>query len=281
MLERSHGLTDTALEAIEDLERRVLIADGGRLKLEWATLRSRRPTEVRDLLWWQDDQLLGFAGVYGFGWPTLEVAGMVDPKARRRGVGRELFDATLPICREQRAARVLMVVPRPSVGGRALALSLAMPLDHSEHALRLVSRPEDPVIEHPVSRRGATAGDIQALSQLYLDGFGDGRVDTNAPLSDQRVRTLMLIHGHEVVGTVRTTLDGDRAAVYGFVVAAQWRGRGFGRAALDQVCRELFDRGASEVDLEVEVANDRALGLYESLGFRRVVTDDYYELRLT
>ena len=281
MLERSHGLTDAALEAIEDLERRVLVADGGRLKLEWGTLRSRRPTEVRDLLWWEDDQLLGFAGVYGFGWPTLELAGMVDPRVRRRGIGRKLFDATLPICRQQRAERVLMVVPGPSLGGRALALSLAMPLDHSEHALKLLGRPEDPVIERPVSLREATAGDIQALSQLYLDGFGDGRVDTNRPLSDDRARTLMLIHAHEVVGTVRTTLDGDRAAVYGFVVAAQWRGRGIGRAALDQVCRELFDRGAAEVDLEVEVANDRALGLYESLGFRRVVTDDYYELRLT
>jgi ribosomal protein S18 acetylase RimI-like enzyme len=281
MLERSHGLTDAALEAIEDLERRVLMADGGRLKLEWGTLRNRRTEEVRDLLWWEDDRLLGFAGVYGFGWPTLELAGMVDPRGRRRGIGRELFDATLPICRQQRAERVLMVVPRPSVGGRALALSLAMPLDHSEHALRLVSPPEDPVMDHPVALREATAGDIQALSQLYLDGFGDGRMDADRPLSDDRARTLMILHAEEVVGTVRTTLDGDRAAIYGFVVAAQWRGRGIGRAALDHVCRGLFDRGAEEVDLEVEVANDRALGLYESLGFRRVVTDDYYELRLT
>ncbi len=280
MLERSHGLTDAALEAIEDLERRVLMADGGRLKLEWGTLRDRRPTEVCDLLWWAGERLLGFAGIYAFGWPTLELTGIVDPDARRRGIGRALLDAALPICREQRAERLLMVVPRPSAGGRALALSLGMPHDHSEHALKLAHRPAEPSSERSVSLREATDGDIGALSKLYLEGFGDARVDAGRPMSDHRARTLMVVHGREVVGTVRTTLDGDRGAVYGFVVAARWRGRGVGRAALDQVCRELFDRGAAHVDLEVEVANDRALGLYESLGFTRVVTDDYYELRL-
>ncbi len=97
MVEQAQGLTNAALEAIASLERRVLAADGGRLKLEWGDLRHRSSTEVRDLLWWEDGQLLGFLGIYGFeaaaasrspAWST--------PAARRRGIGRALFAAALP-----------------------------------------------------------------------------------------------------------------------------------------------------------------------------------------
>lgn len=90
-----------------------------------------------------------------------------------------------------------------------------------------------------------------------------------------------MIQDRETVGTLALNLDGDRGAVYGFVVASPQRGRGIGRAALGRACRELFDDGATHVDLEVEVVNDRALGLYESIGFRRLVTDDYFELKLS
>ncbi len=102
MIEQAHGLTDSALEAIAGLERRVVAADGGRLKLEWGVLRSRPVDEVRDLLWWEDGRLLGFLGLYVFSGQDLEVTGMVDPDARRRGIGRELFDAALPLCRAAR-----------------------------------------------------------------------------------------------------------------------------------------------------------------------------------
>ena len=88
MIEQAHGLTDSALEAIAGLERRVLAADGGRLKLEWGALRSRpdrrgpRPAVVggraaarlpRDL------RLPRPARSRSPGWSI--------PDARRRGIG--------------------------------------------------------------------------------------------------------------------------------------------------------------------------------------------------
>jgi len=40
VLEQAAGLTPRALKAIAELERRVVEADGGRLKLEWGRLRT-------------------------------------------------------------------------------------------------------------------------------------------------------------------------------------------------------------------------------------------------
>ena len=92
MIERASGLSSEALDAIAELEREVTEVDGGRLKLEWGRLRRRSGDRVEDLLSWEDGRLLGFLGFYGYG-STLELAGMVAPDARRRGIGTALLDA--------------------------------------------------------------------------------------------------------------------------------------------------------------------------------------------
>jgi GNAT superfamily N-acetyltransferase len=113
----ARGLFPRDLRALAELEMRVSTSDGGRLKLEWAVLRARARQDVEDLLWWDGDRLLGFLGLYGFGPPTVEIAGMVDPSARRRRIATALLGAALPICRERGYQRALLVIPRGSVLG--------------------------------------------------------------------------------------------------------------------------------------------------------------------
>ncbi len=280
MIEQASGLGSTALEAITDLERRVLAADGGRLKLEWGVLRNRAADEVRDLLWWEDGQLLGFLGIYGFRPRRFEVTGMVAPEARRRGIGRALFAAALPILEAGGGGQLLLVVPRPSLAGGELARSLGMTYEHSEHALTLPARPTAVPADRELTLRQANTADLSVLSRLYEDGFGDGEVEESR-LNSERSRTMMIMHGSEAVGTIALAHEGARGAIYGFVVESSRRGRGIGRQALRSACHELFDAGADHVDLEVEVDNEGALGLYTKVGFEPVATDDYYELILS
>jgi ribosomal protein S18 acetylase RimI-like enzyme len=280
MIEQARGLNNTALEAIACLERRVLAADGGRLKLEWGVLSNRSNDEVRDILCWGDGRLLGFLGIYGFrpGW--FEVTGMVDFTARRRGIARALFTAALPIVQEADCVHLLMVVPRVSVGGGEFARSFGMTYEHSEHALTLGTRPAAGPADPALALRQATESDLPELSRLYMDGFGNGDV-SDRPLASDRSRTLMITRSGETVGTVALAREEARGAIYGFVVDSSRRGRGIGRQALRSACSELFASGASRVDLEVEVDNERALGLYTKVGFEPVATDDYYELLLS
>ncbi len=285
MIEHACGLNDAALEAIAGLERRVIASDGGRLKLEWGVLRSRPSDQVRDLLWWEDGRLLGFAGLYGFNWQWLEVTGMVDPDARGRGIARALWEAALPLCHAHGAERLLMVVPRHSRPGAGLARSLGLALHHSEHALRLSAAPApgpaEPSAEAEIELRTATLADIPVLSHLFDDGFHDGGHVDPGRLTREGTRTMLILRGGEPVGTIAAAHHGDRGSIYGFVVETRWRGQGIGGIALRRVCAELFAAGATHVELEVEVENEGALGLYTQLGFEPLTTEDYYELRPT
>jgi ribosomal protein S18 acetylase RimI-like enzyme len=282
MLELARGLSDGDLRALAELERRVLEVDGGRLKLEWGALRGRDGDRVEDLLWWEDDRLSGFLGLYAFGDrdATVEIAGMVDPPARRRGIATELLDAALPICRARGHERALLVTPRGSVAGREFALGRRAVLEHSEHALVLVEEPTDGPADPQVTLRAATLADISELTRLLDAAFGSPSLDLAARLGEDSSRTLVVERAGVAVGTIRVTRDRDTCGIYGFAVDPAWQGLGIGRDVLRRLCRELRAEGIQRIGLEVAVENDHALRLYTSLGFTRTTTEDYYELPL-
>jgi ribosomal protein S18 acetylase RimI-like enzyme len=273
-------LSRRQLEALATLESRVVSADGGRLKLEWGVLRDRPGDAIRDFLWLEGERALGFLGLYAFGSDRIEITGMVDPEARRRGIATALLDAALPSCRAHGGSAVLIVVPRHSDGGRALALGRGAQLEHSEHALVLEQRPQDGPSDSRIHIRAATRNDFDELSELLMSGFGHPANHPHEFDRAGRSRTVIVELGHVVVGTVRLTLDGLRGGIYGFTITPELRGRGIGRDVLRRATAGLFDHGATTVGLEVAVENDHALGLYLSLGFRQISTEDYYELVL-
>jgi len=273
MIDLSAGLSPAALDAIADLERRVVAADGGRLKLEWNSLRHRSEQDVQDILWWDGDRLVGFLGVYTHGAPAIELAGMVDPGARRRGIGSALLDAGLQLCQEREHSELLLVVPRSSDGGRELALRRGGRLDHSEHALQLLDEPAEVPADPRVTVRAAVPADQKRIRELMVLGFGweppEAEHDPNAHVVE--------LDG-EAIGAVRLLPEGDRAGIYGFAIHPDYQGRGIGRDVLYRLCRMARAGGATSVHLEVATDNDRALNLYTSVGFQPVITEDYYAL---
>jgi ribosomal protein S18 acetylase RimI-like enzyme len=278
VLELAAGLSPDALEAIAELERQVVEADGGRLKLEWRSLRQRRGDRVEDLLWWEGGRLLGFLGIYGFE-SSPELAGMVSPDARRRGIGTALLDAALPLCRARSDRRPLLIVPRSSPAGQRLALRRGGVLHHSEHALVLSGDPTGGSPERAITLRPATMADLPLVSRLLELGFGEPAPSgLAARLDSPHERTAIVERDGAAVGTLRLRRDGDNASVYGFVIDPSWQGRGIGRAALRAACDQLRAEGAHRIGLEVDLENERALTLYTSLGFAPVMTEDYFAL---
>jgi ribosomal protein S18 acetylase RimI-like enzyme len=274
VIEISAGLSPAALDAIADLESRVVAADGGRLKLEWKALRNRSGQQAEDVLWWDGKRLLGFLGIYAHGAPTLELAGMVDPAARGRGIGTALLAAGQRLCRERAHDAVLLVVPRSSVAGRSLALRRGGRHEHSEHALALAAEPVEVPADPRIIVRAASPDDRPALREMLHLGFGWEPPES----ADRDPNTLTVERDGRPIGTARLIVEGDRAGVYGFVIHPDQQGRGIGRDVLHRLCRTARAAGATTVELEVATENDRALRLYTSIGFRPVTTEDYYAL---
>lgn len=278
MLTFPHSLSHVELAAIADLERRVLAVDGGRLKLEWGTLRTRAGDNVEDVLAWKDGQLIGFVGTYCFDKVTVELAGMVDPAVRRGGVANGLLDAAVSLCTARGLKEILVVVPRGSTGGHALAVGRGALPHHSEHALVLSAAPSSSAPDPRLTLRPAGPADAPGIAGLLAAGFGGNAADLLGRVSAQLDATLVAEQAGALVATLRIERDGADGAVYGFVVDPARQSQGLGRQILERVCAQLFSAGAGSVALEVATNNERALGLYTSIGFEPVAVEDYYLL---
>lgn len=264
------------LRTIADLERCVLEADGGRLKLEWKLLEAG--VRVEALLFYDGDCLVGFCGLYAFGPDSVEVTGMVAPQHRQLGIGTALLSKALGRCRHRGVEQPLLVVPRASSGGKALAVRHGGVLDHSEHALVLEGPPRSPSHRLEVGLRRASLADESVVSGLLEAAFGHSFPGLGDRLREKEEPTIVVELGGAPVGTVRLSRHGDEGGIYGFAVDPAFQGRGIGREVLARACEQLRIEGAQRVALEVAIDNDRALGLYTSVGFSAVSTEDYYAI---
>jgi ribosomal protein S18 acetylase RimI-like enzyme len=280
MLSALQAFDSPTLAAIEGLAARVLAVDGGRLKLELGWL-TRQPAEGSRAFVWQIDDagpLVGFCGIYGFG-ARAELAGMVDPAHRRRGIGRALLDAAAGELHSRGTTTALLITPRDTPAGGAFALAAGGKLEHSEHFMVLDGTPPPPKTHDDVTLRPGAAADLGPLRRILGDAFGHPHDDftmEDGPTESQ----LVIERSGEVVGALRISGGTQVSGIYGFAIDPAWQGRGIGRDVLSRVTRQLRAAGVERVTLEVDVANDSALGLYTSVGFRRETTEDYYALAL-
>ena len=276
-IELRAGLSAENLASIAALEQATVAADGGRLKLEWGVLNSRDAAVTNDVLCLVDGRLVGFLGLYGFGHEQVELAGMVDPGYRRRGIGSALLAAALPLIAERGYASALLVCSHLPASAEFARVHGGIH-DHAEHAMLLSGPPADGPSNASVSMRAATLDDVAVIAGLLESGFGYPATNIANELNEARAENLVIELDGAPIGYVRLTLDDDRGGVYGFVVDPAHQGRGIGRDVLRRCCQHLTAKGATEVGLEVAVDNERAVGLYTSIGFERVTTEEYFRL---
>jgi ribosomal protein S18 acetylase RimI-like enzyme len=204
---------------------------------------------------------------------------MVHPEHRRQGIGSRLLDEAIELCRGRGERHLLLVAPRTSVGARVLAESRGGALEHSEHALDLdgavTQGPSDPSF----SLRPASSDDISELTRILADAFGQSPrpIDLDSP----GVSMLVAERDGSIIATLSLNQSPAEWGIYGFAVAPHLQGAGIGRDLLRRVCRQANDAGVRRLHLEVEVNNDRALGLYTSLGFTQTSTEDYFEIPIS
>ena len=111
-------------------------------------------------------------------------------------------------------------------------------------------------------------GDPEELSRDLLQ-------KTNTP--DRKAYIVLL--GNESIGMMRVLEIGEKGACFhGFSILPEHQGRGYGRQILQETVRMTREQGRVEQELDVEVENLNALGLYQSCGFETTSGYDFYAI---
>lgn len=113
-LYRAQGLSQVELAAIEQLMQVCNAHEGLDLKINLQMLHLRPHNEINDFLYYEQDVLVGFLGLYAFNPYEAEISGMVHPKYRRKGIFTILFRAAFAVSQRRNIPRMLLIVEHAS-----------------------------------------------------------------------------------------------------------------------------------------------------------------------
>lgn len=113
-----------------------------------------------------------------------------------------------------------------------------------------------------------------------IEGAGETRLFKPHPFTESEVATLTHYEGNDLYyiltegpsilgyGMLRGWDEGYEVPSLGIAIHPSYRGGGLGRALMHFLHAAAARRGARRVRLRVSPDNDRAIGLYSSLGYR-------------
>lgn len=283
-------ISKTDVDQIKKLEAICSKTDGIRLKLELdyklAVSESGEKTkgEINDFLYYAEGQLIGYLGICSFGGSEMEVSGMVLPELRRKGVFTELFKELEKEIQKRKPTKVLLLNDSQSELGKTFILNKKGAYNFSEYEMYLdskeyISRKTDRGLLKLKEAINEDTEEIRRQNAIYMNRKIE---DVEITYPEEEAKTGFIIYLAEmdgkIIGKTNIHVLDDEAGIYGLGIVPEFRGKGFGRDLLLESIKKCFDAGAAQVMLQVEVENIKALGLYESVGFKTTSTMDYYEM---
>ncbi|MGA7986401.1 MAG: GNAT family acetyltransferase [Burkholderiales bacterium] len=136
--------------------------------------------------------------------------------------------------------------------------------------------------------RAYQPGDEGAVVSLWQEcgltrPWNDPRKDIARKLSIQPELFLVGTRDRRLVATVMAGYEGHRGWVNYLAVAADCRGRGYGRALMVRVEQLLLNFGCPKVNIQVRLSNAEAVAFYRAIGYaqdetislgKRLIPDD-------
>jgi ribosomal protein S18 acetylase RimI-like enzyme len=270
-------LTEKELKEIKALQLLCEKHGGFQLKLNDVMLQNRTENVKEDFFHYEDGQLVGFLGCYGFG-NKVEICGMVHPDYRRRAIFSTLLEKGLAESKKRGFKRILLNAPTSSVSAKEFLKTIPCSYTITEYQMKW--QKTDLIIDSSVTiRPSLTNNDREAEIQLEVLCFGFAEEEArkyNQELTENSTEQKLIIEVEgKIAGKIRVSEVNGEAWIYGFAVFPELQGKGIGKKALSKVVAMEHEKGLP-VFLEVEAKNAHALRLYESVGFRTYHSQDYY-----
>lgn len=277
---KQRGLTQTELTDIQQLADLCNTYEGLDLKLNWNVLRERPQTELNDFLYYENGVLIGYLALFSFNPQEAEISGMVDPAHRHKGMFTTLFKAAREECQHRKFPTLLFIVEHASQSGKAFVESLGVQYHHTEYKMVLEEPRIPSSFDERLHFRRAVREDAPAMAHITARSFdmAEHEIDwyvEHVMDNSSRHCYVGLLDGTPI-GKLDVSFESDEAAIYGFGVLPEYRGKGYGRQILARTIQEILASGQWHTWLEVATENEHALALYQSCGFKVTGSYDYY-----
>lgn len=281
MLRTINQLNDQQLKELEQLKTISKKADGSIPNLYMHLLTQPRalPTIV---LYYEQEKLIAFLSVYFFYDDAVEVAILVHPEARHKGIAKQLLRNIIPLIVEHNFFKLIFSSPA-HLNDRWLP-TLGCSYRHSEYYMERHNL--NPLLDHrkQLTFRMATIEDIPQLCLLDEACFHKTHAELEPRfqhiLSERNYQIVLAFEKNQLVGKAHLRWQKHGATLSDIAVFPEKQGHGLGTALITHCINYALSEGKPELNLDVETHNQKALALYTRLGFLTQNASDYWSIEV-
>ena len=273
---------------INQLQKLCNLQDKTNLKLELDyRLNVRRNSEiglknVNEFLYYVDEVLVAYLGISSFGGNVGEINGMTHIDFRRKGLFKKLFHLAMEECQKRNFNKVLLLTDGKSNSGIEFIKAAGGNYDFSEYRMKQTKKASTENIKSIILRKAEKLDgkEIGRQNVIFFNDVEENDVEEREFFPEQEEAlnniTYMVELKEEIIGKIRVGYEDTSAFICGFGLLPDFRGKGYGKAALKEALRLINEKNIHDIELDVECKNNTALNLYKSCGFEEKSVMNYY-----
>lgn len=281
LLTTTNQLNEKQLQDLEHLKLSTKSADGSIPNLYMHLLQQPRTLPTISL-YYEQEQLIGFLSIYFFYEDAVEIALLVEPKARRKGIAKQLLQQMLTLVQKHNYSKLIFSSPA-HLNERWLP-ELGFSYRHSEYYMERHNL--TPLLDHhkKLNFQTATVEHIPQLCLLDEACFHKTKAELeprfNHIISDRSYQIILAFEKNQLVGKAHLRWQNTGATLSDIAIFPDRQGQGLGTALIAHCINYALSEGKPHLNLDVETHNQKALELYTRLGFFTQNACDYWEIGL-
>ena len=233
---------------------------------------------------YQDGTVVGFLGLFFFYPDACEIALMIHPKMRKKGLAKKLMALALPIIESREMNAIIMTSPADQF--TSLFTKKHCTYVHKEYRMvwfpNVLPKLDSGSADYGFSR--AKTEDLSDLVSLDKQCFNTHPMDAahryHDILSNPEYQVMVVKKDNHIVGKAHLYSQNQALQLSDLAVFPAYQKQGIGRYLLLYCLHNIVYPLGLPVFLEVSLANARALELYQKTGFNTINACDYWKIPL-
>lgn len=281
MITCTSHLSSTQLTDLHKLAGDVAQQDGYTPSLYIHLLEKKRDCEG-SVLFYENNELVGFLAAFFFYEHACEVAMMVSPKYRRQKISIQMLKTILPLLKEREMNQIIFSMVADL--NRTWIQDLGCTFRQSDYHMDRFNFNPILIASPQLTIRQAQFQDVATLAEIEANCFEEIHSEPFVRYAnlvyDPDYTILLALYNQLPVGKAHIRWEAQHAQFFDIGILPNYRGRGFGSELVAFCINESLRKGKSKQSLDVISTNQSAIAIYKKLGFKTTMHHEYWQVNL-
>lgn len=233
-------------------------------------------------LLYEDNKLISLLLMFIPTQSEAEISGFTLPEYRQKGYFKALLTKASNELKKYEVQDILFVCEPQSLDGKAVIKKLEANYEFTEYSLKynqLNIAYQNQYLNKIVLYKPRLQDSkilINLRQQIFDDSYENAESRVIKSFESQCRRQHLAVLDREFIGIGGISFEQDGAYIFGFGIIPKYQGKGFGKAMLKLMLKDLIEQNIEKIMIEVNSENEKAFNLYKRCGFEVETAFEYF-----